>query len=728
MIRSSKKRLRYKPEYSSSDEKQTVFDFFQSRKLELKDFIYNVLNNEIDSRECKRQVGFMNDKEILQIQSTVDINLKARLILLLQSQSFNEGKLILIGDSNIYEEMIQVYSEFRNLIAPIRYLLIFIVLLKEQKIKVSNKTIDCLFQIWLKTENSTILSCTFDFVTESTEYRMTFYERTEVIQKMKTFNLDKQILFLLSNRMEETKLTFAWRFESYLYHKFPLKKIIHLFDKFSYLIYDSKKCLSITECEELEAEFITNSIIERYLSYLSGLFSKLKRTAQQNLNLCDTEYFTGNYILKNGIGDYKDIQDIQHLFGNKSDIIIKFLNICSHWNYSLVRNWVKSHEFYINNLVFQNVWNLSKHDRFFKTLQIGYLPLWDNCIECILKQDFYSRDKYEEYPLLKEIFFQNIDLKSLLKDSIKRILFTFENFSEDFFFFEVTFLDEIAEGDGVMRQWFEKVLKELILRNFFYYEEESGTYNLNDYKDMDLEDLEFKEESVLQFVSIFFSLMFKFEYETGYRFAKHFIEAIMCQFNPEEDVLSVCIDIAKDLDPLYHRNFIKLSNEEQNEHLDDIQKRFKMESVYKNLEILESGLRNVSKHPIGWFNCINPDFWQKKLRGQENPIDVEDWISNIEFKHLKCNSKEMFLCFLRSTSDQKRLKLYQLTTSRRAVPRGGFSELSPKWTLEGGINTNVYPIARTCFHLFKIPEYLCQEKFDEKVEEFLLIDDEFTLV
>lgn len=128
------------------------------------------------------------------------------------------------------------------------------------------------------------------------------------------------------------------------------------------------------------------------------------------------------------------------------------------------------------------------------------------------------------------------------------------------------------------------------------------------------------------------------------------------------------------------------------------------------------GLRAVV--PARWLRMFDPFELQTLISGADSPIDVDDWMKNVQYSGGYHQSQPFIQAFwdvVRSFDAKRRALLLRFVTSCSRPPLLGFSRLRPLLAIHKVSDTERLPTSSTCMNLLKLPEYASPNVLREKI-------------
>jgi len=573
---------------------------------------------------------------------------------------------------------------------------------------VNHKIIRKLLSFWTKSGETGILKVSLFLITKDESFKLRISkEGFKILASIK----DEEIFASVYNIIKEDKHYKELILEAFFYHSFPLKTMIHLENHFLQFLYtnyyknhsnyfyiylnlENKKPI-LNSLNDLKLLFVQ---LENFASDAVLMNSKIKILKKENslfnLNQASNYFFYHSNVV----------------FG-----IFDFINHLSDVAPNETKEFLKIHSSIINHLIFSSIANKCEnliilHDKF--------SFCWDNIMNL-----FFLRNMTPSYFATYTFKLHDIDQQCILKDSISKVLTAVRLCNNDFDKrLDVTFKNQLGQGQGPMKIWFSNVLNNLIEKNVLYLEESSGLYSLSNLYQIEIQDLSCTVEDLCEFLSYFFHLILRFEFQCGIQFADHLLKCIFFGDQHAGYCLDSALKVFSNLDPLSHSHLIKESLNFQNENFQGLLERLKLDDFQKYSNPLTIGKSIFSI--CNWKIYLSFDFIKTKFEGQIKDIDCQDWLRHLVYRDVNEDCKSFFKEFLLKSNNETRKKLFTLVTARKCLPFKGFVELNPPFILEGNQKSNVYPVARTCFHLLQIPNYTSKEAFNEKMNEFLLCNEQ----
>ncbi|VDP21080.1 unnamed protein product [Schistosoma margrebowiei] len=125
--------------------------------------------------------------------------------------------------------------------------------------------------------------------------------------------------------------------------------------------------------------------------------------------------------------------------------------------------------------------------------------------------------------------------------------------------------------------------------------------------------------------------------------------------------------------------------------------------------------------PLQWLQYFDERELEVLLCGMQQ-IDVDDWQSHTTYKKYDARSPQVlwFWKFVRSLTQQRRIRLLQFVTGTCRVPVGGFKNLmgnnGPQpFCIEYIGKDSWLPRSHTCFNRLDLPPYRSYEQLAEKL-------------
>ncbi|KAF6768107.1 hypothetical protein AHF37_08491 [Paragonimus kellicotti] len=141
--------------------------------------------------------------------------------------------------------------------------------------------------------------------------------------------------------------------------------------------------------------------------------------------------------------------------------------------------------------------------------------------------------------------------------------------------------------------------------------------------------------------------------------------------------------------------------------------------VEEQTEAFLKGFADV--FPLQWLQYFDERELEVLLCGMQK-LDVNDWETNTIYKNYTARSKEVqwFWQFVRSLSQEQRVRLLQFVTGTCRIPVGGFKDLmgsngQQRFCIERVGDDTWLPRSHTCFNRLDLPPYRSFDQLKEKL-------------
>ncbi|KAA3675739.1 NEDD4-like E3 ubiquitin-protein ligase WWP1, partial [Paragonimus westermani] len=141
--------------------------------------------------------------------------------------------------------------------------------------------------------------------------------------------------------------------------------------------------------------------------------------------------------------------------------------------------------------------------------------------------------------------------------------------------------------------------------------------------------------------------------------------------------------------------------------------------VEEQTEAFLKGFADV--FPLQWLQYFDERELEVLLCGMQQ-LDVNDWETNTIYKNYTARSKEVqwFWQFVRSLSQEQRVRLLQFVTGTCRIPVGGFKDLmgsngQQRFCIEKVGDDTWLPRSHTCFNRLDLPPYRSYDQLKEKL-------------
>lgn len=128
------------------------------------------------------------------------------------------------------------------------------------------------------------------------------------------------------------------------------------------------------------------------------------------------------------------------------------------------------------------------------------------------------------------------------------------------------------------------------------------------------------------------------------------------------------------------------------------------------------GLRTII--PVRWLRMFDADELQTLISGAVTPIDVDDWMDNVNYTNGYHPSQpyiQWFWDIVKELDQEQRGLLLKFSTSCSRPPLLGFQQLRPKFAIHMVADNSRLPTSSTCMNLFKLPKYADRDTLRDKL-------------